>query len=133
MSGDSARGGAAHGGTRGLGILATLAAVGALCLAIPASASADVPPYVIQTSTGASIVPGTTDIGNHGDDTVTAISLPFPVTFYGQTFTSGNASSNGNLQFTTTNTTFNNTCLPDAGFGASIMPYWDDLYLVNSG
>jgi hypothetical protein len=113
--------------------VALLIAVGALCLAIPATAAADVAPYVIETSTGASIVPGTTDIGNHGDDTVTTISLPFPATFYGQTYTSAGASSNGNLQFTTTNTAFANSCLPATGFGASIMPNWDDLYLVNAG
>ena len=29
---------------------------------------------------GGSIVPGTTDIGNHGDDMVTTIALPFPYT-----------------------------------------------------
>src|SRR4029078_7934926 len=34
------------------------------------------------------IVPGTTDIGNHGDDTVTTIALPFPFTLYDQSFTS---------------------------------------------
>ena len=32
-------------------------------------------------------MPGTTDIGNHGDDTVTTIALPFPYTLYDQTFT----------------------------------------------
>ena len=37
---------------------------------------------------GGSIVPGTTDIGNHGDDTVTTIALPFSYTLYDQTFTS---------------------------------------------
>jgi hypothetical protein len=113
--------------------VALLIAVAALCLAIPASAAADTAPYIIHTSTGASIVPGTTDIGNHGDDLVTAISLPFPVAFYGQTYTTAGASSNGNLQFTTSNTTFTNSCLPATGFGASIMPNWDDLYLVNAG
>ena len=57
-----------------------------------------------------SIVPGTTDIGNHGDDTVTTISLPFPFTLYDQTFTSINLSSNGNAQFITTDTAFTNSC-----------------------
>src|SRR5580765_2977495 len=37
---------------------------------------------------GGSIVPGTTDIGNHGDDTVTTIALPFSYALYDQTFTS---------------------------------------------
>ena len=78
-------------------------------------------------------MPGTTDIGNHGDDTVTTIALPFPYTLYDQTFTSINLSSNGNAQFVTTDTTFTNQCLPWTGHNYTIYPYWDDLYLVNSG
>ena len=81
---------------------------------------------------GGSIVPGTTDIGNHGDDTVTTIALPFPYTLYDQSFTSINLSSNGNAQFTTTDTTFTNQCLPWLTHNYTIYPYWDDLYLVNS-
>src|SRR6516162_8415407 len=49
-----------------------------------------------------SCVPGETDIGNHGDDTVTSVALPFPYTLYDHTFNSINLSSNGNAQFTTT-------------------------------
>jgi len=81
---------------------------------------------------GGAIVPGTTDIGNHGDDTVTTIALPFPFTLYDQNFTSVNLSSNGNAQFMTTDTTFTNVCLPWATHNYTIFPYWDDLYLVNS-
>ena len=72
-------------------------------------------------------------IGNHGDDTVTTIALPFPYTLYDQSFTSINLSSNGNAQFVTTDTTFTNVCLPWAAHNYTIFPYWDDLYLVNSG
>ncbi len=86
---------------------------------------------IIQIS--GSIVPGTTDIGNHGDDTVTTVALPFPFTLYGQTFTSINLSSNGNAQFMTTDATFTNQCLPWTTHNYTIFPYWDDLYLVNSG
>ena len=81
---------------------------------------------------GGSIVPGTTDIGNHGDDTVVTIALPFSYTLYDQTFTSINLSSNGNAQFVTTDTTFTNQCLPWTTHNYTIFPYWDDLYLVNS-
>ena len=88
--------------------------------------------YVV-TQIGGSIVPGTTDIGNHGDDTVVTIALPFSYTLYDQAFSSINLSSNGNAQFTTTDTTFGNLCLPWATHNYSIYPYWDDLYLVNSG
>jgi len=85
------------------------------------------------TQIGGSIVPGTTDIGNHGDDTVTTIALPFAFTLYDQAFTSVNLSSNGNAQFTTTDTAFTNQCLPWTTHNYTIFPYWDDLYLVNSG
>src|SRR5882724_5960948 len=88
--------------------------------------------YTISQITQA-IVPGTTDIGNHGDDTVTTIGLPFSYTLYDQTFTSIKLSSNGNAQFTTTDTTFTNQCLPWAAHNYTIFPYWDDLFLVNSG
>jgi len=82
---------------------------------------------------GGAIVPGTTDIGNHGDDTVTTVALPFSYTLYDQTFTNINLSSNGNAQFTTTDTAFTNQCLPWTAHNYTIFPYWDDLYLVNSG
>ena len=82
---------------------------------------------------GGSIVPGTMDIGNHGDDTVTTIALPFPYCLYGNTYTSVNLSSNGNAQFVTNDTAFTNQCLPWTAHNDTICPYWDDLYLVNSG
>ena len=58
--------------------------------------------YTITTGSG-TIVPGTTDTGNHCDDCITPIALPFPVTFYDETFFSVGISSNGNLQFTGAN------------------------------
>ena len=83
--------------------------------------------YNFTTMTGQSIVPGTTDIGNHTDDLVTAVALPFSFTFYGTAFTTANVSSNGNLQFTTTNTQWANACpLPYSLFTDAIMPFWDD-------
>jgi hypothetical protein len=79
------------------------------------------------TQIGGSIVPGTTDIGNHSDDLVTSIPLPFSYTLYGTTFTSINLSSNGNAQFTTTAPAPVNVCLPWSGHNATIFPYWGDL------
>src|SRR5439155_9135952 len=79
------------------------------------TATATPPPCVGQyviTQIGGSIVPGTTDIGNHSDDLVTTIPLPFSYTLYGTTYTSVNLSSNGNAQFTTTDSAFTNVCLP---------------------
>jgi len=80
------------------------------------------------TQTSGTIVPGTTDTGNHFDDGITNIALPFPVTFYNETFTSVNISSNGNLQFTSSNAAFTNACLPTNTMTDLIAPYWDDLY-----
>src|SRR5262249_54455620 len=91
------------------------------------------PCQIAITQFSGTIVPGTTDIGNHGDDQMTTIVLPFPFTLYDQTFTSVNLSSNGNAQFVTNDTAFTNSCLPWSGHNYTILPYWDDLYLVNSG
>jgi hypothetical protein len=85
--------------------------------------------YTITTGSG-TIVPGTTDTGNHFDG-VTAVSLPFPVHFYDQTYSGVNAlkvSSDGNIQFVSANNDFNNVCLPAAAMNNLIAPYWDDLY-----
>ena len=71
-------------------------------------------------------MPGTTDTGNHGDDQTTTIALPFSYSVYDQTFNSVTVSSNGNAQFTTTDTAFTNECLPWATHDYAIFPYWDD-------
>src|SRR5215475_5910886 len=86
---------------------------------------------IIQIS--GSIVPGTTDTGNHVDDGTTLVTLPFPYTLYDQTFTAINVDSNGADQFVNPLSTFTNTCLPYAGQSYLILGYWDDLYNVNSG
>ena len=91
------------------------------------------PDHYAIAQIGGSIVPGTTDIGNHGDDEVTTVALPFPYSLYDQTFNSINLSSNGNAQFTTTDAAFTNQCLPWNTHDYTIFPYWDDLYLVNGG
>jgi photosystem II stability/assembly factor-like uncharacterized protein len=89
--------------------------------------------YVASSSSGASIVPGSTDIGNHGDDVVTTITLPFSWNFYGRPFTNATLSSNGNLQFFSGDNNYNNSCLPYAGFNYAICPLWDDLRTDTSG
>ncbi|HST04250.1 MAG TPA: S-layer homology domain-containing protein [Chloroflexia bacterium] len=81
--------------------------------------------YVAGTST---IVPGTTDIGNHDDDLVTNIALPFPFSLYDQTYNSVNLSSNGNAQFTNSDLSPQRECLYSATLGNyAISPYWADL------
>ena len=83
---------------------------------------------MFTSSTGGTIVPGTTDIGNHGDDVGTVVSLPFPVTLYGTTYTQATAGSNGHLTFGTAYSGFSITCSP---FGNTVAtdatgPYWGD-------
>ncbi|HUS17063.1 MAG TPA: kelch repeat-containing protein, partial [Chloroflexia bacterium] len=81
--------------------------------------------YTYTVSTG-TIVPGTTDIGNHTDDGATFIALPFSYTLYDQAFAGVNAGSNGHLTFGTINNAFNPTCIPVAGATYAIGPYWTD-------
>jgi hypothetical protein len=81
--------------------------------------------YVIN-QIGGSIVPGTTDTGNHIDDGTTPITLPFSYTLYDQTYTAANVDSNGTFQFVSPVSIFTNTCLPDTTRTYLIFPYWDD-------
>jgi hypothetical protein len=83
--------------------------------------------YTLTQSSGNSIVPGTTDIGNHGDDVTTNITLPFSYDFYDGTYTTVNVSSNGNLQFVSNSTAYANICLPSTALNYAIFPHWDDL------
>src|SRR5205807_1700084 len=82
--------------------------------------------YIYSTATG-TVVPGVDDTGNHGDDVVTQINLAFPFTLYGVFYSTANVSSNGNLQFTSSNSAFTNDCLPTASMNATIFPHWDAL------
>ncbi len=83
--------------------------------------------YTFTPSTGATIVPGITDIGNHCDDCVTSIALPFSYGFYGTQFTSANVSSNGNIQFSSNYNYGDTGCLPSSNLSNGILAYWDDL------
>jgi hypothetical protein len=88
--------------------------------------------YTVTTGAGA-IVPGTTDIGNHIDDGLTLITLPFTFSLYGTAYTTAQACSNGNLQFGTLSgsytAAYTNECLtlpPAQITDVMIAPYWDD-------
>src|SRR4051812_26064633 len=54
--------------------------------------------YTCSVSAGATIVPGVIDTGNHTDDGVTFVTLPFVFPLYGVPYTGVNVSSNGNAQ-----------------------------------
>ena len=88
--------------------------------------------YRMTVTSGASIVPGTADTGNHCDDCTTAITLPFAFTFYGVSYATANISSNGNIQFASANTYLGNACLPTAGLGPTIFAYQTDLYTLDT-
>jgi hypothetical protein len=95
--------------------------------------------FNITSSSGASIVPGTTDTTNHTDDGTTAINLPFAVNLYGAAYNAANVCSNGNLQFTLAGTytaAYSNECLngpPAQVTGVAMFPHWDDLRTDTAG
>ena len=95
--------------------------------------------YVITDGTD-TIVPGTTDIGNHTDDGDTFVALPFAFQLYDQTYNGVNVSSNGRLDFVTVNEPggYQTMCLPAppnlGSYDFSVFPVWQDLRTdANSG
>jgi Beta-propeller repeat len=83
--------------------------------------------HITTTGSGA-IVPGTADVGNHCDNCVTPIGFPFPVNFYGSTFTQAYVNSNGSLLFADDDAYFRTSCpLPDPCLPRAILVYQDDL------
>ncbi len=95
--------------------------------------------YVMTTSAGNSIVPGTALVaGSRGDDVSAPVTLPFNYFVYGNSYSSLMVASNGSLQFSGAgNNTFTNSCpMPSVvNLGAPFfMPNWDDLRTdVNPG
>src|SRR5207253_2135272 len=90
--------------------------------------------YTTSTTTGASILPGTTDVGVHCDECTGTVNFPFPVQFYSSSYTSANVSSNGSLQFTVNDSIFGTSCpLPWPGPGAAIFLYQEDLRTDGAG
>src|SRR5439155_7064673 len=88
--------------------------------------------YVITPGTD-TIVPGTTDTGNHCDDCDTPISLPFNFQLYDQTYSSVNVNSNGRLDFVCANEPvgFITACLPpppnQCPYDFTIFGLWEDM------
>ena len=74
-------------------------------------------------------IPFTGDDQNQGP-----FPLPFPFTYYGQTFTQFRACTNGWISFTNTATTFTNTGLPNATAPENMLAaFWDDLTFSATG
>ncbi|HEX8130632.1 MAG TPA: carboxypeptidase regulatory-like domain-containing protein [Pyrinomonadaceae bacterium] len=120
------------------------AVVFALCLFLSAEQSAPaqtVNQYRLFGASGASIVPGTTQVtgfgcvATAGDDCVATIALPFAYNFYGNTYTSAVVSSNGNVQFASANPDYgqNEVCFPLSLFSYSIVPHFSDLTIGGAG
>ncbi len=66
------------------------------------------------------------------DDSSTTVSLPFPFTFYGRSYSQVHVCTNGFLSFTDRDSSLVNTDLPNAAEGvprALVAPYWTDLDL----
>jgi hypothetical protein len=90
--------------------------------------------YTISEGTGTIFTGGSpTSILSGCDDCTVHVPLPFAVTLYDRTYTSAKVSSNGNVQFSSDSTAFGNTALPTNAFGATILPYWDDLDTRGAG
>jgi len=56
---------------------------------------------------------------------VVPLALPFPVTFYDQTYSSANVSTAGNLQFLTNDFSPQSCPIPFPPFGPTMLAYWD--------
>ena len=84
--------------------------------------------YITTAGTG-TITPGDTDAGNHCDDCYSSILLPFPVSVYGQTFTTANATSNGALELIGNSAPYTHGCvtLPNGFWNMAILAYQGDL------
>src|SRR5438874_6942510 len=83
--------------------------------------------YTTTTSTG-TITQVTTDTGNHCDDCMTPIICPFPISFYGTSYTGANLNSNGDIQFVNNSAVVGTLCpYPYPNLGPTIFLYQDDL------
>ncbi|MGW1295744.1 S8 family serine peptidase [Streptomyces sp. NPDC002533] len=76
-------------------------------------------------------IKGSTDTGLTGDEDATTVYLPFPVRFYGVTYTSASVTTNGLINFVEPRLgDFANTALPsDARPNGVVAAFWDDLVL----
>lgn len=78
---------------------------------------------------------GGTNTGINSDDTSKTVSLPFPFTFYGQSFSSVKISSNGYVVFgSSAATAYSNVAIPNTSTpNGLVAPFWDDLNPASGG
>ncbi len=113
------------------------------CMGIASSSWAQCANYTVSSGTVA-YQTATTDSGSNGDDVNTTFAIPFPITFYGTTYSTGatiNLGSNGWIDFANPHTGYySNVCLPairgstdtTGNFGPTMFVWWDDQYTTNS-
>ena len=95
--------------------------------------------YTCTTEVTAEYINATNDTFLYADDGFVEITLPFPFTFYGQTYTTIQASSNGTFAFGAEgNANFLPACPNPAdgvapNMGNMVAPYWIDLDLTLAG
>jgi hypothetical protein len=86
------------------------------------------PNYQVSRTTGNPIIPASNLVpGSICNGCVVTMTLPFPYTFYDQTFSAANVSPKGTLQFVSANGSGNNLCLPTSTLDYAILSYWDDF------
>jgi hypothetical protein len=99
----------------------------------PTPPRAPCPQYTITEGTG-TIVPGTSDTGNHCAWCDTLITLPFPFVLYDQTFTSVMVTSSGRLDFVCNNEPagYTEICPPappnNCPYDFTIFALWHEWY-----
>ncbi|GAB2888646.1 carboxypeptidase regulatory-like domain-containing protein [Streptomyces mayteni] len=65
-----------------------------------------------------------------GDDEDVRVELPFPVPFYGETYTHAWIATNGYLSFVDSGSYWSNRALPSPSLpDGALFPFWDDLYV----
>jgi hypothetical protein len=84
--------------------------------------------------TAGEYVAGTDALALTGDENSAEISLPFPVRFYGRTYTRASVSTNGFVTFGEPSSAFYNTAIPNpAEPNAALYPFFDDLVVDGPG
>ncbi|MFE4369693.1 S8 family serine peptidase [Streptomyces sp. NPDC056835] len=79
----------------------------------------------------ADFVTGDHKLGLTGDSGSEKVELPFPVSLYGESYTSGWVSADGAITFTEPSTDDENGALPSAGApNAALYPFWDQLFYL---
>ncbi|MBB5867529.1 hypothetical protein F4553_000908 [Allocatelliglobosispora scoriae] len=102
---------------------------------LPLTAVPDGFGYTCSTSTQSFVNADTTVLPLTGDEGVTQVTLPFPVTYYGQSYSSVWVSTNGFASFTNPGGAHadDRTAVPNAaGPNAALYAFWDDLVVDGS-